>query len=160
MQPSQPAVTPLATELILDTHIPAALFLSYARLYAASWQHAYRCTDPLDFESQLLPLLGLRRAQARNHLRLLRFARLLDWSSENNRYVITFPRTSSSDQAGESGLPDSVVGGGFNLINPSCHLTKELGKVHVFLGKVVGDQTTTEPEKTHGQPNCSSFLHL
>ncbi len=113
MEPAPPAVTPIATTLILDTRIPAAMFLSYARLYAASWQHAYQHTDPLDFDRQLVPLLGVRRTQARHHLRMLRFARLLDWTSDHqNRYVVHFPPS-----AGALEKTDSVVVGGFNNIN-------------------------------------------
>jgi hypothetical protein len=100
-----PAVTPLSTAAINDATMPAALFRSYARLYAAAWRHDYRRTDPLDFDAQLIPLLGVSRAQARQHLRLLRFAKMIDWSSDGqNRYVIRFlPRS-------ESGITDSVVG--------------------------------------------------
>jgi hypothetical protein len=85
--------------------MPPALFQCYARLYAAAWQHDFRHTDPLHFEAELLPLLGVRRSQARQHLRLLRFAGLLDWTTQqDNRYTIRFPQSPESEKA------DSVVG--------------------------------------------------
>ncbi len=86
-----PLVTPLLTAVINDPTMPAALLRSYARLFAAAWRNDYRHTDRLHFETQLLPLLGVRRSQARQQLRALRFAKLLDWSSDgNNHYVIHF----------------------------------------------------------------------
>jgi len=86
-----PLVTPILTALINDATMPAALFRSYVRLFAAAWPNAYRRTEALDFESELLPMLGLRRAQARQHLRLLRFAKLIEWSSNgDNAYVVRF----------------------------------------------------------------------
>ncbi len=91
-----PLITPILTALIFDQTMPAALFRSYVRLYAAAWQNAYRHTAQLHFESQLLPLLGVSRSQARQHLRLLRFAKLLTWTSDGaQNYVIHFPAPES-----------------------------------------------------------------
>lgn len=96
-----PQSTPLATEVINDPTMPAGLFQSYARLFAAAAAHGFQHTQPLDFDSQVVPLLGLRRSQVRQHLQALRFAKLLDWSTDGaNRYVFRF----------KSGIPDSVVG--------------------------------------------------
>lgn len=97
-----PQITPLATEVINDPTMPAGLFQSYARLYAAAAAHDFQHTGPLDFDSQVVPLLGLRRSQVRQHLQALRFAKLLDWSTDgNNHYVFRF----------KSGFPDSVGDG-------------------------------------------------
>jgi len=105
-----PRVTTLLTTLILDPTMPPALFRSYARLYAASWRHTYRHTEPLEFDLELVPLLGVRPTQARQHLRYLRFAKLLDWESDgSNRYVISFPASPDSED------PQPVVVNG--LIN-------------------------------------------
>ncbi|MEW5873417.1 MAG: hypothetical protein AB1894_29420 [Chloroflexota bacterium] len=119
-----PVITPLLTAVINDATMPAALLRSYARLFAAAWRQQYRRTEPLDFETQLVPLLGVRRSQARQQLRALRFAKLLDWSSDgSNHYVISFhppPEvTALADQVGAhlagqgdefSGKTDSVNG--------------------------------------------------
>lgn len=97
---SLPPFTPILSALIADLRLPASLFRSYARLYAAAWAFAYQRTAELDFASQLVPLLGVSRSQARQHLRLLRGAGLITWSSDGNqRYVIHF-----------SAPPVSVVG--------------------------------------------------
>ncbi len=86
-----PPFTPLLTTLIGDQRLSAALFRSYARLYAAAWPYAYQCTAALDFESQVVALLGVSRSQARLHLRLLHQNGLLSWSSDGNRrYIFRF----------------------------------------------------------------------
>jgi hypothetical protein len=91
-----PQITPLATEVINDPTMPAGLFQSYARLFAAARASNFQRTEPLEFDSQLVPLLGLRRSQARQHLQALRFAKLLDWSTDGgNRYVIYFTEPSA-----------------------------------------------------------------
>ncbi len=101
-----PQITPLATEVINDPTMPAGLFQSYARLYAAAAAHDFQHTGPLDFDSQVVPLLGLRRSQVRQHLQALRFAKLLDWSTDgSNRYVFRF----------RSRFPDSVGDGVVDL---------------------------------------------
>jgi hypothetical protein len=111
-----PPTIPLPTAAINDATMPAALFRSYARLYAAAWRSGFRQTPPLEFDRELTPLLGVRRSQAREQLRLLRFAKLLDWSSDgSNRYTIRFPAPPEespeqlSTAAAETGFPDSVV---------------------------------------------------
>jgi hypothetical protein len=96
--------------VINDATMPAGLFQSYARLFAAAWSHGYRRTEPLEFDSQLTPLLGLRRSQVRQHLQALRFAKLLDWSTDGrNRYVIRFAAAAEAPPP-ESGNPDSSTG--------------------------------------------------
>jgi hypothetical protein len=93
-----PLFTPILTALILDRSTPSWLFISYARMYALAWRNNYLHTDPLDFDRELTPLLGVRRSQVRQHLRLLRFAKLLTWASDgNNHYVIQFPPPPESD---------------------------------------------------------------
>jgi hypothetical protein len=100
MQDAPPAFIPLRAAVINNKSMPAALFQTYARLYAAAWQHAYQHTGPLHFEAELLPLLGVRRSQARQQLRLLRFAGLLDWTTDaHNHYVIHFPAPPPSEKA-------------------------------------------------------------
>ncbi len=86
-----PPFTPLLTALIGDPRLSASLFRSYARLYAAAWPYAYQCTAALDFESQVVALLGVSHSQARQHLRLLRQRGLLSWSSDGSRrYIFRF----------------------------------------------------------------------
>jgi hypothetical protein len=115
MEPSPPQFTPLPTAVIQDKTMPPALFACYARLYAAAWRNDYRCTDPLHFEAELLPLLGVRRSQARQHLRLLRFAGLLDWTTQqDNRYTIRFPAAPAAMPA--AGKTDCVVVGESSLL--------------------------------------------
>jgi len=109
-----PLITPLATEVINDPTMPAGLFQSYARLYAAAAAHDFQHTGPLDFDSQVVPLLGLRRSQVRQHLQALRFAKLLDWSTDGgNRYVFRF----------KSGFPDSV---GDGVVDSGENLPEEI----------------------------------
>ena len=125
MDATPPRFTPLFTQVLLDLTIPAALLCSYVRLYAAAWRSSYRCTEPLDFELELAPLLGLRPSQAREHLRFLRLARLLDWRSDgSHRYTVYLnaapdrspPELAPVEAAPDSGppgarIPESVVGG-------------------------------------------------
>lgn len=111
-----PPFTPLLTALIGDQRLSASLFRSYARLYAAAWAFAYQCTAALDFESQVVALLGVSRSQARQHLRLLRQIGLLDWSSDgSHRYIFRFtsPQLSIYPGPGEqpirAALPDASL---------------------------------------------------
>jgi hypothetical protein len=114
MNQLSPQITPLATEVINDPTMPAGLFQSYARLYAAAAAHDFQHTGPLDFDSQVVPLLGLRRSQVRQHLQALRFAKLLDWTTDGgNRYVFRF----------KSGVPDSVGGG---VVDSAQSLSEEI----------------------------------
>jgi hypothetical protein len=132
-----PAFTQLSTAMINDDSMPAAMFRSYARLYAAAWRSGYQETPPLEFDRELVPLLGVHRSQARQQLRMLRFARLLDWSSDgSNRYVIRFnqadrlikaERFPAAEERGgppaSAVLPDSGVVGvdSFNSDSESIH---------------------------------------
>ena len=87
--PPLPAHTPIPTAAILDSTLPAQALQTLARLYAAAQPHDYRHTSPLEFDRQLVPLLHASRTQVRNTLRLLRLAKLIDWSSDGaRRYTI------------------------------------------------------------------------
>ncbi len=46
-----PQITPLATEVINDPTMPAGLFQSYARLYAAAAAHDFQHTEAKSFYS-------------------------------------------------------------------------------------------------------------
>lgn len=86
-----PASVPILSLIIDDTALPDAVFRSYCRLLSKAWRHNYQRTDPLDFETVLLPLLGLTRSQAYLHLNMLRSAHLMRWStSRNGAYTFTF----------------------------------------------------------------------
>ena len=101
-----PPFTPLLTALIGNNHLSAALFRSYARLYAAAWPYAYQCTAALDFESQVVVLLGVSRSQARQHLRLLRQSGLVNWSSDgSHRYIFRFAAPQLSIYPGPDSQP-------------------------------------------------------
>jgi hypothetical protein len=57
----------------------------------------------LDFERDLIPLLGVSRARARDHMRVLRAAKLVAWTSNGaHRYVVTFPLESQNRDSGAS----------------------------------------------------------
>jgi hypothetical protein len=101
MQTVPPTLTPVQTVLIQDSRMPAALFRSYVRLYASAWRRAYECTDPLDLDAEIAPLLDLPRSRARLHLQRLRAAGLIDWKRDaSSRYVIRFGRSTGSSKAG------------------------------------------------------------
>ena len=104
-----PASTPLLNTTIFDNTMPAPLFRSFARLYAMAWGHNYQHTEPLDFELEIIPLLNISRTQAREHLRLLRFAKLIDWTSNgSHQYTIYFLSPENRTQPDpRSGKPDS-----------------------------------------------------
>ena len=90
---STPLFIPLPTAAIQDERLPAPLFRSYARLYASAWGNSYCYAGPLDFESELAPLLGVRRSQVLQQLRLLHTAGLIDWERDNRgHYTIFFMR--------------------------------------------------------------------
>jgi len=100
MQTVPPILTPVQTVLIQDANVPAALFRSYVRLYASAWRSAYECTDPLDLEAGIAPMLGLPCSRARLHLDRLRSADLIDWKRDaENRYVIHFHHSGGPSQA-------------------------------------------------------------
>ena len=114
-------VTPLLTSLIYNQQLTATLFRSYLRLYAAAWKQDYRTTAALDFESQLVQLLGLSSSQARRHLQQLRISGLLNWQIDaDQRYVICFTALDDSQSAlkRDSAFPDpDDVVNSINLIN-------------------------------------------
>jgi len=112
MNTHPPQVTPIFTRVIQDLSMPSGLLCSYIRLFAAAWRHAYQHTETLDFDAELAPLLGLRASQARQHLRSLRFAHLIDWRSDgNNHYMIylTGPPVPPGEQAAAQASPQSAV---------------------------------------------------
>ena len=97
-----PAHTPLPTAAILDRTLPAAALQALARLYAAAEPNAYRHTAPLDFDSQLIPLLQISRTQIRQALNMLRLARLVNWTTNGaNRYTfyLLSPESRNSDKS-------------------------------------------------------------
>jgi len=147
---SLPPFTPILSALIADLRLPAGIFRSYARLYAAAWAFAYQRTAELDFATQLVPLLGVSRSQARQHLRLLRGAGLITWSSDGaQRYVIYF-----------SAPPDSVVGvNSLNSININIqqqHTVSEKKDPMPGVTKASGMQTPGENSPQPGSPNPAS----
>lgn len=147
-----PMVTPILTALIFDQTMPAALFRSYIRLYAAAWQNAYRHTAPLHFERQLLPLLGVSRSQARQHLRLLRFAKLLTWTSDGaHYYVIHFP-------ALESQKTDSDVV--FGDLTHSLIYPPSSTKQHTQAAQPTPSTRTADeaPQDENAPPMCQTTL--
>ncbi len=136
-----PLFTPILTALIADLRLPATIFRSYTRMYAAAWSFAYQRTAELDFETQLIPLLGVSRSQARQHLRLLRGAGLIAWTSDGSqRYVIHFPSAA-----------DSVVGV-VNIINP---ISLNNQQQHTLSEK---KDPAAPVEKAPPDPNTSSAL--
>ncbi len=141
MPAKPPPTTPLPNRAIFDRTMPAALFQSFARLYASAWHQDYQETDLLDFEAQLLPLLGLSRSQAREHLRLLRFAKLLDWTTNGAQgYTIRFPFFSPV----ESGKADPVVDG----FNSSEIEVKDSHQQHTGSGKAQTPEIPVEGAQT------------
>ena len=158
-----PPTTPLLTAAINDATMPAALFRSYARLYAAAWRSNFRHTPALEFDRELVPLLGVRRSQARQHLRLLRFARLLEWSSDgSNRYTIHFspglPRGYAPGHIPDdpAAVPDSGggVGQSLDLISESVHQQQTQSDKTVYQptgGRTEADPTEVNPTGTEPQ---------
>lgn len=100
-----PRITPIPYSLIFDVTLSGALFLTFARLYAAAWRSDYLHTEPLKFE-RLLLLLNLKRAQLHAHLRMLRMAKLLTWTVQaDGHYVIHFPNIPPPEsEQSESGV--------------------------------------------------------
>jgi hypothetical protein len=116
-------VTPLYNRVIFDYTLPVGALVTYLRLLALAWGSNYQVTPPLEFDGQLLPLLGVKKSQAREHLRLLRMAKLLRWTTDaGGRYTLYFPHEP------DSGKVDSVVAGVLTLntkeISIQHHLTE------------------------------------
>ncbi len=104
-----PRTTPIPSSLIFDLTLSAALFLSFARLYATSWRNDYLHTDPMEFE-RLMDLLDLKHTQAHLHLRLLRMVKLIDWVVEaNGRYVIQFLTSGQKESGKTSPVVDDLI---------------------------------------------------
>lgn len=84
--------TPIPDEILSSRDLSASLIVSYGRLRSAAWRHAYRCTEPLDIEHDLRPLLGgISRSNVLAHLKALKLARLIAWTTNgNHKYIITF----------------------------------------------------------------------
>ncbi|HBD19815.1 MAG TPA: hypothetical protein DC063_06880 [Arenimonas sp.] len=106
-----PRYVPILESIVADQTMAAALFQSYSRLLAAAWRQNYQRTDPLDFETEIVPLLGLSRTQAREHLRLLRFGKFIQWTTNGaGRYLISFPNTHTyTDTTPSAPAPDRGV---------------------------------------------------
>ncbi len=140
-----PPFTPILSALIADPRLPNNIFRSYMRLYAAAWTFAYQRTPDLDFSTQLLPLLGISRSQARQHLQMLRTAGLINWSSDGSqRYVIHF-----------SGAPDSVgvdVNSNHKFLKINIHQQQ-----HTLSQKP--EASTATPETAPDDPNYERALH-
>jgi hypothetical protein len=106
MQTVPPILTPVQTVLIQDSNVSAPLFRSYVRLYASAWRRSYECTDPLDLDAEIAPLLDLPRSRARLHLHRLRSVGLIDWKRDaKSRYVIRFPHSGGSSKADAAASP-------------------------------------------------------
>ncbi len=104
-----PRYVPIHEAIVTDQTMAAALFQSYSRLLACAWRQNYQRTDPLDFETQIVPLLGLSRTQAREHLRLLRFGKFIQWTTNGaGRYLISFPNTVRAASDGGTPVRDGI----------------------------------------------------
>lgn len=100
--------TPLLNRVIFDFSLPVGVILTYARLVALAYRNQYRYTDWLDFAGQLVPMMGVKKTQLREHLRWLQVARLVNWSiDERHRYRIFILQTGNA----LSGMPEPVVEG-------------------------------------------------
>lgn len=131
IDPLTPWITPLLSQLIFDRRLPPAAVISYARLLAYAWRNQYQHTAALDFSETVLPLLNLSRSQALHHLRLLRAANLLTWTTNGcQQYVFEFntqpyslPAPGASiPQFATTGLPDTDVDDG-DLYNKPDQVT-------------------------------------
>ncbi len=82
--------TAISNQILFDYTLPPAALLSYLRLQALAGAQGGRQVGPLDFAGELMPLLGLHKTQVRQHLRLLRIAKLITWVNDAaGRCVIT-----------------------------------------------------------------------
>lgn len=78
------------------------MLISYLRLFGLARERPE--TPPLDFEGQVVPLLGVSKTQARQHLRDLRLAKLLTWRQDpGGQYIFCFFRISEP----QIGFPES-----------------------------------------------------
>ncbi len=106
--------TPVFNQVIFDFTLPAAALVTYLRILALAWQADFRHTQPLNFAGELLPLLGVQKTQARQHLRLLRMAKLLYWKIDAaGRYTIYFlalaPPETGNPAPDVAGVESSLV---------------------------------------------------
>jgi hypothetical protein len=107
----RPTHIPVPNNILHDNRLPAGVFRSYVRLLSAADRHYYTHTDPLDFRTELAPLLGLSPSRAHKHLSLLCAAGLLDWMTGGDHcYVIRFFRGPEM-QPGETTGEDEFMGG-------------------------------------------------
>lgn len=89
-------------KVVYDYSLPSVVLVSYLRLFGLVRERPE--TPPLDFEGQVVPLLGVSKTQARQHIRDLRLARLLTWRLDpGGKYVFCFYRISEP----QIGFPDS-----------------------------------------------------
>jgi DnaA-like protein len=104
---------PVDREKINDKTIPPSLLVSWLRLLTNAWDGAEGRAVELDFDTQIIPILGVSRSQAREHMRLLRYGKHINWTTNGaGRYRITFPGLAESgkpdSEVRKSGKPDSI----------------------------------------------------
>lgn len=102
--------TPISNQILFDYTLPPAALLSYLRLQALASAQGGRQVGPLDFAGELMPLLGLHKTQVRQHLRLLRIAKLITWVNDAaGRCVITLHGATPAAVAYLSAAPSAAV---------------------------------------------------
>ena len=103
--------TPIDNAALYDEALSAPQLRSYVRLLARAWDGHAAPSISLSFDRQLVPLLGVSRTQARQHLATLRAAGWIKWSTDGQgRLFIAFPRVIHSPPLRESGFPDGRSG--------------------------------------------------
>jgi hypothetical protein len=95
---------PMGGNVIYDYTLPDPIIVSYGRLFGRAWDGETARKLAL-YMDELTALLGRSRTQTRQHLRVLRLAKLIDWTTDGSgRMFITFL---FSPVIVTSGKPDS-----------------------------------------------------
>lgn len=151
-------VVPVLAHVVKDGNLSAGVFRSYCRLLLVAWQWSFTRTESLGLETQLVPLLGVSRAQALVHLSALRAAGLISWyTNGNHQYIVHFNVPSDFVSAGivESGKPDSDSGKPYlESGNPDFQTLEEEEVNQVSLL----DSSSTTNRVESGKPDLAAAL--
>lgn len=108
---STPHSVPILSAVITDDSLSDPCYRTYCRLLSRAWRNNYTQTDPLDLYGDVLPLLRLSQSKAREHLNILRAAKLIRWTTNRSGvYTFTFPSRQQTTQPQQFGdIPSDVT---------------------------------------------------
>lgn len=95
---------PLEETIITDDAIPDPIYRSYSRLYTHAWNGKEARALTLTFD-EIAAIIHRSRSKTFEHLNGLKMCKLITWTTNNDRYYLTFPRAESRFRDSQVPLP-------------------------------------------------------